>query len=52
MSRKKVKDLKRDIQQKELEIKELRDKIRDLEGLCSTEIIKTREESNEVTVGG
>ena len=31
MSRKKVKDLKRDIRQKELEIKELRDKIRDLE---------------------
>ena len=31
MSRKKVKDLKRDIQQKELEIKELRDKVRDLE---------------------
>ena len=31
MSRKKVKDLKRDIQQKELEIRELRDKIRDLE---------------------
>ena len=31
MSRKKVKDLKRDIQQKELEIRELRDKVRDLE---------------------
>ena len=31
MSRKKVKDLKRDIQQKELEIKELRDRVRDLE---------------------
>lgn len=31
MSRKKVKDLKRDIRQKELEIKELRDRVRDLE---------------------
>ena len=31
MSRKKVKDLKRDIQQKELEIRELRDRIRELE---------------------
>ena len=31
MSRKKVKDLKMDIRQKELEIKELRDKIRELE---------------------
>ena len=31
MSRKKVKDLKRDIQQKELEIRELRDRVRDLE---------------------
>ena len=31
MSRKKVKDLKRDIQQKELEIRGLKDRIRDLE---------------------